>query len=274
MSKKILTVLSEWGYWGEELIGPLDAFDAARYDVTFVTPKGRRPIALSASMDPNFIDPPLGRTVTTPEMAQRVRELDQSDRLNHPRNLSEWLPEYPYWGVPHYLRELEAYYKALSNAQADLAQYDLLLIVGGSGPIIDVANNPRVHDLILSFYRMDKPIAAICYGVTTLAFARDVIERRSIIRGKHVTGHTKEDDYKDGTGFAQTDFNMGVVPYPLEYILRDATGGTEYYHGNFGKPTSVIVDYPFITGRTTSDAYLTGQKIVEVLEHGLQRYGW
>jgi hypothetical protein len=24
MSKKMLTVLSEWGYWGEELIGPPD----------------------------------------------------------------------------------------------------------------------------------------------------------------------------------------------------------------------------------------------------------
>ena len=24
MSKKILAVLSEWGYWGEELVGPYD----------------------------------------------------------------------------------------------------------------------------------------------------------------------------------------------------------------------------------------------------------
>ena len=29
-----------------------------------------------------------------------------------------------------------------------------------------------------------------------------------------------------------------------------------------------IVDYPFITGRSTPDSYLTGQKMVEVLEHG------
>src|SRR5215472_4346924 len=111
MSKKILTVLSEWGYWGEELIGPLDACDAADYDVTFVTPNGRRPVPLAASTDPNFIDPSLGRTVTTPEMAQRVRALDQSDRLKNPKNLSAWLPEYPYWGTPNYLRALEAYYQ-------------------------------------------------------------------------------------------------------------------------------------------------------------------
>lgn len=36
----------------------------------------------------------------------------------------------------------------------------------------------------------------------------------------------------------------------------------------------MIVDYPFVTGRSTPDSYLTGQKIVEVLEDGLTRYGW
>ena len=67
---------------------------------------------------------------------------------------------------------------------------------------------------------------------------------------------------------------MGPPPYPLEFILRDATGPDGGYHGNFGKPTSVIVDYPFITGRSTPDSILTGQMVVEVLENGLRRYGW
>src|SRR5262249_35136193 len=33
--RRILVLLSEWGYWGEELIGPLDVFDAAGYDIDF-----------------------------------------------------------------------------------------------------------------------------------------------------------------------------------------------------------------------------------------------
>ena len=57
-------------------------------------------------------------------------------------------------------------------------------------------------------------------------------------------------------------------------ILRDATAPGGEYHGNFGKPTSVIVDYPFVTGRSTPDAYLTGQKMVEVLENGLRQWGF
>jgi len=271
---KILIVLSEWGYWGEELLGPLETFDQAGYDVAFATPKGKRPVALPPSMDATYIDPPLGRSVTSEEVAQKVRQLDKSDRLNYPINLSEWLPDRPYWSSPKFIREMEEYYKALDQVQAELQPYDALLIVGGSGPIVDLANNHRVHDLILSFLKQNKTIAAECYGVACLAFARDLEDRKSIIWGKHVTGHCKEYDYKDGTGFMGTDFNMGPPPYPLEYILRDSTGPDGRYIGNFGKETSVIVDYPFITGRSTPDSYLTGQKIVEVLEKGLKRYGW
>ena len=274
MSKKILIILSEFGFWGEELIGPLDMFDSAGYEVTFATPKGRRPVALTPSMDPQFIDPPLGRSVTSPEMAEKVRAIDRSPRLDRPLDIAELMPERPYYSSHNLVRDLEAYYKALDAVQPELAKFDAVLIVGGSGPIVDLANNQRVHDIVLSFLRLGRPIGAECYGVACLAFARDWEDRKSIIWGKHVTGHCKEYDYKDGTGFMGVDFNMGPPPYPLEYILRDATGPEGRYHGSFGKETSVIVDYPFITGRSTPDSYLTGQKMVEVLEHGLKRYGW
>ncbi len=274
--RKILTILSEYGYWGEELIGPLETLDAAGYQVDFATPTGKRPVALPPSMDPTFVDPPLGRTVVSEEMAQKVKLLDdpKNPRLDNPIILSEWLPDRPYWSEEKFLRAMEAYNNAVDAVQKDIEQYDALLIVGGSGPIVDLANNHRVHDLILSFYKLGKPIAAECYGVTCLAFARDLADRKSIIWGKHVTGHCKEYDYKDGTGFVGSDLNMGPPPYPLEYILRDATGPEGGYHGNFGREISVIVDYPFITGRSTADSYTTGQKLVEVLERGLKRYGW
>jgi putative intracellular protease/amidase len=273
VKKKILVGLSEWGYWGEELVGPLHAFDAAGYEVTFFTPKGKKPVALAASLDPTYIDPPLGRSVTSEETARRVRELEASGRLDHPMNLSRWFPERPYASSPTYLRELEAYHATLAERQREIEGYDALLVVGGSGALVDLVNNARLHDLILAFYRLDKPLAMECYGVGCLAFAREE-DRASILRGKHVTGHCLEYDYKDGTGFAGIDFNMGPPPYPLELILRDAVGPGGEYHGNVGHPTSAIVDYPFITSRSTPDSYLCGQLVVDVLEKGLRKYGW
>ena len=62
--KKVLTMLSEFGYWGEELVGPLETLDAKGYDVTFMTNKGRRAHALPPSMEPGFFDPPLDKVVT------------------------------------------------------------------------------------------------------------------------------------------------------------------------------------------------------------------
>ena len=176
---------------------------------------------------------------------------------------------------------MEIYNQKIVLAEEEVAKYDAMIIVGGSGPLFDLVNNQRVHDLILAFYRANKPIAAECYGVTCLAFARNIENRKSIIHGKRVTGHCLEYDYKDGTGYMEdrdkpADFNMGPPPYPLEYILRDATGHCGEYIGNFGHPTSVIVDYPFVTGRSTPDSYLTGRKVIEVLDGNppLRRWGW
>lgn len=208
-------------------------------------------------------------------MAAKVRTLDSSSRLDKPISLADHIKERPYLSSSNYLREVEAYNQALETAARDwLDRYAALLIVGGSGPIVDMVNNRRVHDIILEFYKAGKPIAAECYGVACLAFARDYNQRNSILTGKHITGHPLEYDYKDGTGFYGVDFNMGPPPYPLEFILRDAVGPDGAFIGNVGKSVSVIVDYPFITGRSTPDSYKTGEMLVEVLRNGLRRYGF
>jgi len=299
MRRKILIVLSEWGFWGEELVGPLDVFDAHEYVTRFCTPNGKRPRALPPSMDETYIDPPLGKSVTSAEMAAKVRTINNpnNQRLDDPRDLSAWFPERPYWSgldangnqtdVSPVLRQWEEYYRMRADAQARATtEFDALLLVGGSGAMVDMVNNYRVHDLILGFLDASKPIAAECNGVACLAQARDYNIRKSIIWGKHVTGHPIEYDYKDNIGVLDPEtgeiltrqsgnsVNLGPPFYALEYILRDATGPDGQFHGNVGHATSVIVDYPLITGRSTPDSSLTGEKLVAVLDHGLRRFGW
>ena len=285
---KVLMVLSEWGYWGEELIGPLAACDRAGYEVEFVTPTGERPTPLAVSMDTSYVDPPQGRSVTATAMAERTRELDASSRLDKPHNLAGWVPARPYPSSPTYLRDMEDYYRSIERIiTTDLPAYDAIVIIGGSGAMVDLANNQRLHELVLGFARLDKPVAAVCYGVAVLAFARDPLRRLSIIQGKRVTGHPIDYDYHDGTGFegphavdgSNNGFGNGYVNfgppfYPLEFILRDAVGPDGEYIGNVGHAESVIVDYPFITARSTESSVGCGRALVDVLEHGLRRYGW
>jgi putative intracellular protease/amidase len=274
-TKRILAVMSEYGYWGIELVGPLRKLEAAGYAVEFVTPKGSRAPCLPPSQDTKYVDPPLGMCVTTPGDKAMVDEFEATGALNATMNLSEMFPGRPYHSAPNFLRDLEAYYEKRKSAQeAALGAYDAILLVGGSGPIIDMVNNQRVHDLILGFHAADKPVGAICYGVAALVFARDINERRSILAGKHVTGHCIEYDYHDGTGFMGTDLNMGPPPYCLEYMLSDAVGPDGQYHGNFGKRTSVIVDYPFISARSLQCSHEFGDRFVDVLANELTRSGW
>jgi putative intracellular protease/amidase len=273
--KKILIGLSEWGYWGEELVGPLEVLDANGYESVFFTATGQRAHALPPSMEAGYYDPPLHKVVTDEYYAAKSREIDASPRLDNPINLKEWFPERPYFNAPNFGKDLEAYYNARDAAWKDLAQYDALLLPGGSGPMVDMVNNQRLHDMILGFLAQDKLIAAECYCVTCLAFARDWSERKSIIWGKHVTGHALEYDYKDGTGFLPTGAkNFGPPFYPLEFILRDAVGPDGQYHGGVGRTLSTVLDYPFLTGRSTQDSRLVGELMVEVLEKGLRRFGW
>lgn len=275
MSKKILAILSEYGYWGIELVGPLEKLEAAGYTVEFMTPTGKKAEALPPSYDTNYFDPPLGVAVTTPLAAEKVIAFEESNRLEERLNMSEIVPQRPYFSTSDFLRKFEQYFTDVKTAREKLtSEYDALLIVGGSGPIIDMVNNQRLHDIILGFYAKKMPIGAICYGVAPLIFARDFNERDAIINGKHVTGHCLEYDYLDGTGFLNTDLNMGPPPYCLEFMLSDAVGPEGRYHGNFGKETSVIVDYPFITARSLQCAFEFGDQFVNVLDNGLKRYGW
>ena len=272
--KRILAVLSEYGFWGEELVGPLEVFDAQGYQATFMTPTGRRAHALPPSMEAGYFDPPLAKCVTDEYYAAKTREIDASSRLDEPLNLKAWFPERPYFSAENFAHKLEEYHNKRAECWKELEEYDALLMVGGSGPIVDMVNNQRLHDVILGFRALDKLIIAECYAVTCLAFARDWTDRRSIIRGKHVTGHALEYDYKDGTGFLGSDLNMGPPPYPLEMILRDATAPDGQYHGGVGHTMSTILDYPYLTGRSTQDSHLVGELAVKVLEQGLRRYGW
>jgi len=101
--RNILVVVSEWGFWGEELVGPLEVFGQRGYNFSICTPHGKRPRALPPSMDPDFVDPPLGRSVTSAEMAEKVRAIDRSGNpqlknpLDEPIDLSAWFPQRPYW---------------------------------------------------------------------------------------------------------------------------------------------------------------------------------
>jgi putative intracellular protease/amidase len=272
---KVLIAVSQHGFWVEELLKPLDRLDEAGIAYELVVPyKAKTPFPDKASLDATYVDPPLGRTVTTMDIATRGQSMDWERLFYNCHTLEGWFPIRPYMSAEKYLYALEAYYERRKDAWKKIEVFDALLLVGGGGPVVDMVNNPRLHDLILGFYYAGKPIAAECYTVTCLAFARELDTRESILRGKHVTGHTMEYDYTSGWATDNGTLVFNSPPYPLEYVLRDTVGPDGRFHGNVGCSTSVIVDYPFITSRSVESSDRCGVILVKVLKEGLRRDGW
>lgn len=83
-TKKVLAILSEYGYWGIELVGPFRKLEKAGYTIDFKTPNHNKAKALQPSYDTTFIDAPLGVEVTTQSNAKMVKEFMSEDRLEKP----------------------------------------------------------------------------------------------------------------------------------------------------------------------------------------------
>ena len=124
MPKTVLCCLSEWGYWGEELVGPCDVLADHGYQVDFMTPTGQKPPALEPSMRAHFRDRPLDKEVTSEHFAQRTREIQESNLLDHPKDLSTWFPQMPYFNDAAFGHGLEDYYTKRDASWQELEKYD------------------------------------------------------------------------------------------------------------------------------------------------------
>ncbi len=238
--KKVHIVLSSFGFWGEELVAPMEEFDKAGIAYDFSTPYGHLPEVVPVSMDPNYVDPPLQRTVTSAEMAAKVRKTVESGLLKTVKKVGD----------------------------IKVADYDALLLVGGSGPLLDMNNCRALHALIQQFVKANKLVAAECYSIGALAFTRDPDHAdRSIIWGKKVTGHPIPFDYTTEYGYAGVTSKYPFIgpPLPLEYLLKDAIGPAGEFIANLDKEISVVMDWPFITSRSVAESGECGRTMVRRL---------
>ncbi|WP_433062126.1 DJ-1/PfpI family protein [Dactylosporangium sp. CS-033363] len=248
---RVLVIASNYGVWAEELQGPWDALRGAGHELTLATYLGKTPLPGAISMDPEFVDPMQKVRMNPPELLARIGQILDSGE----------------WAAP------------IRTRDADMADYDALVIVGGAGSALDVAGSGLVHRLVLDAYKSGKTIGALCYAVGALAFTRDPDDdMRSVIYGRHVTAHPHAWDFVEDLEYdvvRATEDNprlrlktSGFV-FPLQYLVQDAVGPSGSVASD---PTtsrerpSVVYDPPFVTGLSVESAQAFGAKLVEVLD--------
>nr|BFE57278.1 type 1 glutamine amidotransferase domain-containing protein [Dactylosporangium thailandense] len=247
---RILVIASNYGVWAEELQGPWDALKEAGHDLTLATYLGKTPLPGVISMDPQFVDPMQKVKMNPPELLARVNQILDTGE----------------WADP------------IRTRDADMDDYDALVIVGGAGSALDVAGNGLVHRLVLDAYKSGKTIGALCYAVAALAFTRDPDDgMRSVIHGRHVTAHPHAWDFVEDLEYdvvratpdnPRLQLKTSGFVFPLQYMVQDAVGpdGTVASDPRTSREhPSVVHDHPFVTGLSVESAQAFGAKLVEVL---------
>lgn len=250
MSLKVLILASNVGLWAEELQAPWDSLKKAGFEVKLATKQGKTPLPITVSMDPDFMDPIQNYQVNPPDVVNRVKEILANGEWDNPIKLDD----------------------------ADMNDYDSLVIVGGPGAALDLIGNLKVHELLLTAYKSNKVIGALCYGVGALVFSRDPDNgNKSIISGRNVVAHPHAWDFDMDMGYPLygaaadnhgTDLVTAGFVFPLQYITEDAVGlnGSVLADvtANREKPC-LVFDRPFLTALSVESSIAFGDKLVEIL---------
>lgn len=225
MNKKILIVLTshedlgntgkKTGFWTEELAAPYYALLDEGAEITLASPKGGQP-----PIDPKSEDP-TAQTDATRRMAEDKELLAQ---LSNTKKLSEVNP----------------------------ADYDAVFYPGGHGPLWDLAEDETSQQLIVDFYKADKPVAFVCHAPGVLRHVK--IDGEYLVNGKNVTGFTNTEE----DAVQLTD----IVPFLVEDMLKE-NGGNYSKVGDWSP--YAVVDGMLITGQNPASSEKVAEELLKML---------
>lgn len=140
----------------------------------------------------------------------------------------------------------------LKNARAE--DYDAVFYPGGHGPLWDLAEDEDNAQLLLDFYRQEKPIAAVCHGPAALLKAASA--HPELLQGKPVTGFSNTEEKLSGMS--------GKIPFKLEDRLKES--GANYTTSTIPFTSNVQIAGNLITGQNPASAEKAARMIIKLLE--------
>ena len=161
----------------------------------------------------------------------------------------------------------------------DPEAFDGLLLPGGHAPgMRQYLAGAELHDKVAAYWRLERPVGAICHGVIVLARVCDPATGRSVIADKRTTCLPK---FMERGAFYATAWRLGRYyrTYPA-YVedevvaaLNDAAqfvrGPRSTKRGRAGehRHAFVVQDGQYLSARWPGDAYLFAERFDELLRH-------
>ncbi len=209
------------GFWAEEFIVPHQKFTAAGLKVTVATPGGVTPVVDELSLSLGYNGNDAGKVAS-----QQAYLEQQGGLLGATARLEDVRP----------------------------TSFDVVFIVGGHGPMQDLAVDPSIGSFLTAM--LDDPgkiVASVCHGPASFLSAHRP-DGRWLFKGRELTGFTNEEE-------TQATF-AGNAPWLLEDRLRLA--GAKF-DASPAWSSHVVVDGNLITGQNQVSADAAAEAVLKQL---------
>ncbi|WVF65907.1 hypothetical protein IAT40_000645 [Kwoniella sp. CBS 6097] len=147
--------------------------------------------------------------------------------------------------------------KKISEVKAE--DYAAIFVVGGHGPLIDLAPSKDFAKLVQDFYAAKKPVAAVCHGPAAFATTNKPNSSESILNGVEVTVFSNAEE-------AQTPYNdfVNILPFSPEDKMKELGG--KFVKADEPWGVKIVWDGGILTGQNPASAGPLGQKLKEILQ--------
>ena len=158
-----------------------------------------------------------------------------------------------------------------------VSDYDALLLPGGHAPgMRQYLGSGILQDRIAAFWKLQRPVAAICHGV--LVLARSQLDGQSVLHGARTTCLTKQ---QERVAYFISAWKLGnyyrTYPAYVEDEVRAALAdpANQFQRGPMlplargnetdDRPAFVVEDGRYLSARWPGDAYLFARKLIDRL---------
>ncbi len=235
--KRVLIAVPDRDFDVTEVSVPWRLFTLAGHEVVFATEKGNA----KAAGDPRLLTGVIfGKLGADEEPKAFYRELEHASEFERP----------------------------LSWETLDVRAYDALILPGGHAPgMRQYLGSDALQAKVAEFWKLGRPVGAICHGVLVLARARDPETGKSIIAKSRTTCLPK---YMERSAYLATFWKLGsyyrTYPAYVEDEVRAALDDpAQFVRGplvlmkrgtmNDDGPAFVVEDGRYVSARWPGDAY-------------------
>ena len=234
-SKKILFIATshdklgdtndKTGVWLEELAIPYYTFKDAGAEITIASPQGGR-----VPLDPKS----QSIIVATGSTKRFLKDAEAINFLSHSLLLEE----------------------------VKAADFDVVFLTGGHGPMWDIAGNKIVKQLLEDFNSENKLIGAVCHGVAGLLSLQND-KGELLIKGRQLTGFSNSEEGLAGLA--------GIVPFLLETQLVSLGA---LYSKAADYISHVVIDGNIISGQNPASSGEVAKKITAWVQNKIYQPGY